>query len=230
MIQQWLGLPVAASAHAGEIDRLLALVHLLMFVLFAGWSAFFVWVLVRFRRSRSPRADYDGLRRHTPTWLEAGVACAELLLLGVIALPLWSQRVGAVPADSSVVRVRVVAEQFAWNVHYPGPDGVFGRTDPALVSPTNPLGLDPNDPAGRDDVTTVNELDVPLGRTVLVQLSSKDVIHSFGIPAMRVKQDAVPGLVVPVWFVPTRVGEFDIACSQLCGLAHYRMRGILRVR
>ena len=124
--------------------------------------------------------------------------------------------------------IRVVAEQFAWNAHYPGRDGLFGRTDVKLLAPENPLGLDTRGD-GRDDVTTINEIVIPVGRPVIVQLSAKDVIHSFGIPAMRIKQDANPGMMTPVWFTPTLTGEFDIACSQLCGLGHYRMRAILKV-
>jgi cytochrome c oxidase subunit 2 len=134
------------------------------------------------------------------------------------------------PAESEAVRVRVVGEQFAWNVHYPGPDGKFGRTDIKLVSADNPLGLDRTDPNAKDDVTTINQLNLPIDRPVLVQLSTKDVIHSFGLYEMRVKQDAVPGMQIPVWFIPNRAGEYEITCSQLCGLGHFRMRGFVTVQ
>ena len=125
--------------------------------------------------------------------------------------------------------VRVVAEQFAWNVHYPGADGRFGETSIALVTPANPLGLDRGSPYGKDDIVLLGEMHVPVGRPLVIQLSSKDVIHSFGVPAMRVKRDVIPGLLASVWFTPTVTGEFDIACSQLCGIGHYRMRGALIV-
>jgi cytochrome c oxidase subunit 2 len=125
--------------------------------------------------------------------------------------------------------VRVVAEQFAWNVHYPGADGQFGRTAVSLVSSSNPIGLDRTSPFGADDIVTLSEMHVPVNRPVIIQLSSKDVVHSFGVPAMRVKQDAIPGVTAPVWFTPTVTGNFEIACSQLCGLAHYRMRGVIIV-
>ncbi|MFI5179626.1 MAG: hypothetical protein ACHQO8_13730, partial [Vicinamibacterales bacterium] len=144
-------------------------------------------------------------------------------------LPLWYKRTAAQPSLSGAVVVRVVAEQFAWNVHYPGPDGQFGTTSLALVSPTNPLGLDRGSPFGKDDIIVIGQLHVPVGRPLIIQLSSKDVIHSFGVPAMRVKQDAIPGLLTPIWFTPIRTGDFDIACSQLCGLGHYRMRGVITV-
>jgi cytochrome c oxidase subunit 2 len=124
----------------------------------------------------------------------------------------------------------LIGEQFAWNVHYPGPDGKFGRTDIAKVTADNPLGLDRADAAAKDDITTINQLYLPVNRTVLIQLSSKDVIHSLGLIEMRVKQDAIPGMTMPVWFVPTRVGEYEIACSQLCGLGHFRMRGFVTIQ
>ncbi|HET9359116.1 MAG TPA: hypothetical protein VFO58_05175, partial [Vicinamibacterales bacterium] len=138
--------------------------------------------------------------------------------------------VDALPAEHESTIVRVVAEQFAWNVHYPGADGVFGRTDIRLVDPENPLGLDRTEPPGRDDLVVNGRLNVPVGKPVIVFLSSKDVIHSFGLPQMRVKQDAVPGIVQPVWFTPTMTGEWNIACSQLCGLGHFRMRGIYAIQ
>ena len=126
--------------------------------------------------------------------------------------------------------MRVTGEQFAWNAHYPGNDGRFGRRDIKLVGADNPLGLDRTDPDAKDDITTTNQLNFPVNRPVLVHLSSKDVIHSFGLFEMRVKQDAIPGMDIPVWFIPNRIGEYEIACSQLCGLGHYRMRGFVSVK
>jgi cytochrome c oxidase subunit 2 len=227
-VLELLGLPVAASAHAGQIDRLLVLVHWLMAVLFVGWSAFFVYVLVRFRQSRAPRADHRGVQGGWSSWVEGGVLVSEVALLAVFSIPAWSARVDDLPDESQATVVRVVAQQFAWNVHYPGKDGRFGRTDLSLVGPDNPLGLDDEDDAARDDVIT-DRLNMPVDKPVLVMLSSKDVIHSFGLPQMRVKQDATPGVVQPVWFTPTRTGTWDIACSQLCGLGHYRMKGVYQV-
>ena len=138
--------------------------------------------------------------------------------------------------------VRVVGQQFAWNIHYPGPDGKFGKTDPKLVdAQSNPLGLDRRDPAAADDFTTVNQLHLPVGKPAIIYLSSLDVIHSFALQEMRVKQDAIPGMSTPVWFVPTvtsddmkkRKGDekwsYEISCAQLCGLGHYRMRGYVTI-
>jgi cytochrome c oxidase subunit 2 len=229
-MQQWLGLPVAAAADAARFDHELALVHWLMLVLFVAWGAFFVYALVRFRER--PGAVPSPARPAEGWVLAVGgiVLLAEIVLLAFYSLPAMNARANGLPAERQSTVVRVVAEQFAWNVHYPGADGIFGRTDLLLVSPANPLGLDLQDAAARDDVTTVNELNLPVGKPVIVYLTSKDVIHSFALPQMRVKQDVIPGTVQVVWFTPVQVGEWEIVCSQLCGLAHYRMRGFYKVQ
>ena len=154
---------------------------------------------------------------------------AELVVISVLLIPAYATRTEARPPAGQALEVRVVAEQFAWNVHYPGADGRFGRTALDLVSADNPLGLDRHDPAATDDITTVNELHLPIGRPVIVLLSSKDVVHSFGLPQMRVKQDAVPGLAIPVQFTATKIGEYEVACAELCGMQHYKMRARLLV-
>jgi len=301
----WLGLPEVASAHGAALDEINVLVHWLMLVLFVGWGAFFLYLLVRFRRGRNPRAEYGGIQTKAPKWLEGGVAVIEAILLLAFSIPLWSERVDAFPAEDEATVVRVVGEQFAWNVHYAGPDGVFGATRAELVdTETNPLGLDAGDPASADDVTTINNLYLPVDKPAIIRLSSKDVIHSFMLNEMRTKQDAIPGVVIPVHFEPTvttaemrenRVnrqlspgdrqrildsglhvvtdpGEsdlsagdllaaervralqdelgsdgfqtltgseaidwlrnrlnYEVACAQLCGLGHFRMRGFLHV-
>jgi cytochrome c oxidase subunit 2 len=167
----------------------------------------------------------------------------EAVLLIGFAIPLWAARVDAMPAENEALVVQVTGEQFAWNIHYPGADRVFGRTDIKLLDlQSNPLGLDRSDPAAMDDVTTVNQLYLPVNRPIIVRLRSKEVIHSFGVPELRVKQDAIPGLTIPIWFIPTvttaemrtRTGnpefQYEIACAQLCGLGHARMRGFVTVQ
>src|SRR6476660_7785992 len=230
MMEKWLGMPLQASTHAAEIDHMTILVHWLMLVLFVGWGAFFLFVLFRFRRGANPRADYAGAKGKFAKSTEIAVAVIEVVLLVGYAIPAWAIRVKAFPSESEAVVVRVIGEQFSWNVHYPGPDGKFGRTDINKVSADNPIGLDRADPNAKDDITTINQLTLPVNRPILVHLSSKDVIHSFGLFEMRVKQDAVPGLDIPVWFVPNRIGDYEISCSQLCGLGHYRMRGFLNIK
>jgi cytochrome c oxidase subunit 2 len=227
-VARWLGLPVQASAQAAQLDRITVLVHLLMVILFAGWSVYFVYVLVRFRRTRQPAADYLGARGSWSTWTEVGVAVVELVLLAAFSIPAWASRVNPPPAQGAIV-VRVTAQQFFWTFQYPGPDGEFGRLDPSLIGPDNATGIDRRSPHAADDVVSVNVMHLPIDRPVIVQLTARDVIHSLGVPAMRVKQDAIPGLTAPVWFTPTLAGTFDIACSQLCGLGHYKMRGTITV-
>ena len=240
MMNRWL--PPIASEHGAQIDSSLVWVHWLMALLFIGWLTFFLYCLLRFRRSRNPVANHTGATSHASSWLEGGVAFAEAILLVGLSIPLWADRVSGFPAEKDSTVVRLVAEQFAWNVHYPGPDGVFGRTLIEKIDvQTNPLGIDRSDPSAKDDVFTVNQLRLPVGKPAIVQLSSKDVIHSFNVPEMRIKQDAVPGIEIPVWWVPTvttaamrqQTGKpefvYEIACAQLCGLGHYRMRGFVTI-
>jgi cytochrome c oxidase subunit II len=240
---EWLGLPALAAAHGGQVDSLIGWTHVFMLVLFVGWGGFFAYVLVRFRRSRHPVATYTGVKSHTSSYLEVGVFVVEVILLFGFSIPIWAARVDHIPPASEALIVQVTGEQFAWNVHYAGPDGVFGRTDIKLLDlQSNPLGLDRSDPAAKDDVTTLNQLHLPVNKPVVVRLRSKDVIHSFGVPEFRVKQDAIPGLTIPIWFVPTvttdemraRKGnpefQYEIACAQLCGLGHAKMRGFVTVQ
>ena len=203
-MEQFLGLPPDASQHGPAIDHLIGLVHWLMLILFVGWGAFYISTLVRFRRSKNPTANYAGVKSHYSSYIEVGVLVAEIVLLAAFSIPLWSKRVDAFPAEKDATIVRVVAEQFAWNIHYPGPDGKFGRTSIGLIDTDNPLGLDRTDPDAKDDIVTNNNLNLPVNKPVIVQLSTKDVIHSFNLPAFRVKQDAIPGMVIPVWFTPTK--------------------------
>ena len=238
----WLGLPPLATAHGAQIDSLIGWTHVFMLILFVGWGGFFAYTLIRFRRSRQPVANYTGVKSHRSNYAEIGVAVIEAILLFGFSIPIWAARVDRMPATNEALLVRVTAEQFAWNVHYAGPDGVFGRTDVSLLDlQANPLGLDRTDPAAKDDITTLNQLYLPVNKPIIVRLRSKDVIHSFGVPEFRVKQDAVPGLTIPIWFVAdvttaemrARTGnpefQYQIACAQLCGLGHYRMRGFVTV-
>jgi len=223
-------MPVQAAAHAAEIDQMTVLVHWLMAVMFVGWGIYFIFVLFRFRRGANPVASYVGAKGKISKGTEVAVALIEVVLLVFYAIPAWAKRVKALPSENEAVVVRVVAEQFAWNMHYPGRDGRFGRTDIKLISAENPLGLDRTDAAAKDDITTINQLNLPVDRPVLLHLSSKDVIHSFGLIEMRVKQDIIPGMQMPVWFIPNRIGPYEISCSQLCGLGHFRMRGFVTIQ
>jgi cytochrome c oxidase subunit 2 len=230
-MSKFLGLPPDWSASGHQVDQLIVVIHWFMFALFLFWGSYFLYVLMRFRAGRNPRASYAGTKAGWSKFMEVGVVLFEIVLLVGFAFPIWTQRVTQRPPEDQATRVRVVAEQFAWNFHYPGADGVWGRTDPTLIdAAANPLGIDRQDPASKDDVTTLNNLYLPVGRPVILYLSSKDVIHSFFLPYMRVKHDAVPGQVVPIWFEPVKTGQSEIGCAQLCGLSHFRMRGFLHVQ
>lgn len=202
-----LGLPPEASAQAVRIDGAMMSIHWLMVVFFGGWLLFFLYTLVRFRNTRNPEARYEGLRSRLPFAVVGAFALCEGGLLVGVDLPLWMHLVKDMPSAAGTMVVRVVAEQYVWNVQYPGPDGTFGRTDPSRMSADNPLGLDTSDPAARDDITTINQLNLPVGAPVIVHLTSKDVIHNFSIPYFRVKQDAIPGQHVSISFTPTLTSD-----------------------
>ncbi len=229
-LARWM--PPNASEHGPALDQMNAYLHWLMAILFVGWGIYFLYVLWRFRAKKNPTASYAGTTKHYSTWVEIAVAAAEAVILLFFAIPAWANWVKVPDAAENPLQVRVVAEQFAWNVHYPGADGIFGRGDINLINASNPIGLDPEDPFSTDDIVSINQLHLPVDQTVSILLSSKDVIHSFGLPTMRVKQDAIPGQQVPIDFKPVMTNgddRWEIACAQLCGLGHYRMRGFLTV-
>lgn len=219
----------AASFHALQLDSVLYSVHAHMLLIFALWLAMFVYALIRFRKGANPEPRQQGVRGIWPAIAIGIVIAGDVVILAGLALPAWSARNEPPPRGTAPVEVRVTGEQFAWNIHYPGPDRIFGRTDATLINATNPVGIDRNDPAAKDDIGLLNVLTLPVYRTVVVQLASRDVVHSFTLNEMRVKQDANPGMTSRVWFTPITTGTWDIACSQLCGLGHYRMRGEYRV-
>lgn len=228
-ITKLLGQPEAASKHAAQIDHMNEVVHWFMFVLFVGWSIFFLYVLFRFNRRRNPKASYLGMTSHFSTHLEVLVILVETVLLLGFAFPLWSQRVDAIPPDSDaqVVKIRAVGEQFRWNFHYTGEDGRFGLIRPERISGSNPVGLVSEDPNSFDDFLS-NELILPKDRPVVIQVSSKDVIHNLSLVPMRIQQQAIPGMEVPIWFVPNREGVWDVICGQLCGSGHAKMVATMR--
>src|ERR1043166_1642678 len=229
LINEFLGQPPNAAEHGYQIDHILEFCHWFMGALFIGWSAFFIFVLIWFRKGRHPRADYHGVRSGISTHLEFSVVLIEAVLLLGFAIPLWAKRVNEFPSTKDAILVHVVGQQFNWNFHLPGPDGQFGRRDVSLVTNNNPLGLDPNDPAGKDDIVTTGELHVPVNRPVIAELSSKDVTHDFFLPSMRIAGDAIPGSLIPIWFTPVKTGTDEVICAQLCGLGHYGMKGTLVV-
>src|SRR5438046_8457260 len=196
LINEFLGQPPNASSHGLQIDHIIEFCHWFMGALFVGWSTFFIFVLIRFRRRRQPNANYLGVTSPISTHLEFSVVLIEAVLLLGFAIPLWGKRVNQFPPGKEALLVHVVAQQFSFNYHLPGADGQFGRRDVNFVSNSNPLGLDPNDPAGKDDIVTPGELHVPVNRPVIAALSLKDVIDDVFLPIMVVTVMWIPGFFI----------------------------------
>jgi len=224
-------MPDLASRHGAGID---AMLHYLLvsvgglFLTSYLALAYFIW---RGSGRQTIGVRLAAHRTEVLLSIALGAGMAIIAEGGVLAIgmPVWSEYFDAAPPADAVL-IEVTAQQFMWNVRYPGRDGQFGRTDPRLVDEaTNPLGVDRSDPIGKDDVIALNDITVPFGRAVRIRLHLKDVIHSFFLPNFRVKQVAVPGMTPEVVFFPTRTGRFELACAELCGLAHYRMRGFFNV-
>lgn len=223
MMEKLLKLPMVASEHGRDVNELVVLVHWLMGLLLVGWSIFFIYTLLRFRASRNRKADYLGVTGHASTWMEVAVAGIEAVLLLGFAIPLWARVASDFPSDKDSTVLRVVGEQFAWSLIYPGPDGKFGRQDMSLITSDNPFGFDKKDALTKDNVVQMNEMHVPVGKPVILSCSSKDVIHSFKVVPLRVTQDCIPGLNIPTHFVPTQEGKYQVICAQLCGNGHAAM-------
>ena len=222
-----LHLPVLASENGKPVDELIIYIHWLMIALFVGWFSYFVYCLWRFNARRNPKADHAGTKSHMSSYIEVGVIIVELVLLIGFAIPMWARAndVTKLPDRDHAVQIQIMAQQFGWNARYTGKDGKFGDQAMTLVKEDNLFGVDPKDEKGKDDVTVYNDLHVPVGTPVIAYVSSKDVIHSFKIIAMRVTQDAIPGMRIPCWFKATKEGRYQINCAQLCGNGHSSMTG-----
>ena len=220
------GLPVAASTYASRVDSALNILHVGMVAIFVLWGVFFTYCLIRYRRNAQPVASHGsskgGMISFAPDIM---VLAFEIWLIFSLGMPIWSHIKEEFPPASESNHVNLIAEQFAWGFQYPGADNTFGKRDPLQISSANTIGIDANDPASKDDIITLNELHVPIGKPTLLQMTSKDVIHSFFVPEFRVKHDVVPGMNLPLWFQPLKAGRYEIGCAQLCGLGHYKMRG-----
>lgn len=224
-------LPLAASTYASKIDFGIWLIHAAMVAIFVLWGIFFTYLLIKYRakpgvpavrEDETKHGAADELKSLLPDLL---VMVFEIALIVFYALPVWSRIKMNQPETEPKLKLELVAEQFAWNIHYPGPDGKLGARRSELVHFSNPIGLDKSDPASADDVVMGNELRLPVNKPVLITLNSKDVIHSFFVPEFRIKQDTMPGMSIPLWVEPTKTGQFEITCAQLCGFGHSLMRG-----
>jgi cytochrome c oxidase subunit II len=220
--------PAPISSDARAVDHQYQLTLWLTGVLFVVTQLALAFFVLRFR-DRGQRARFF-VGNNTLETFWAAVAVVLFLGLGAVGRKAWAE-VRYTGPEAGSIQVEVTGMQFQFVFRYPGPDGKFGRLDPALISADtgNPLGTDPNSPEGRDDIVTSGTLAVPVGRPVELLIRSQDVIHNFFVRELRLQQDAVPGLVVPVHFTPDRIGKYDIVCTQLCGLGHQKMHAFLQV-
>jgi cytochrome c oxidase subunit 2 len=214
------------ASNWGGIDHTLAITLVITGIVFVAINFFVAYTVIRFRYRDGARAAYQPHNKKLELWL-TGITTAGIVAMLAPGLLVYSDMIHA-PKDST--QIEVLAQQWQWGFRLAGKDGKLGRTDMRFVSATNPFGLDPDDPNAQDDVLIMgNELLLPVGHPVLFLLRAKDVVHDFYVPEFRVKLDMVPGLISRYWLTPLREGKFDIACSEYCGLGHYRMSGHVEV-
>ena len=198
--------PEDVSTYGAQIDQLFMVILWITGGIFVLVEGALLWFLIRYRHREGRSAVYlHGNAVVEIVWTL--VPACVVIYLAFASQRLWAQIQGPPPPHQ--LEVEVNAEQFAWNIRYPGPDGRFGTSD---------------------DITTINQLHLPLGQVVLVHLTSKDVIHSFFLPQFRLKRDAVPGITGRVWLQATKPGHDEIVCAELCGIGHYRMRGFVTIQ
>jgi cytochrome c oxidase subunit 2 len=189
---------------------------------FVAVNLFLAYAIIRYRHRQGNKAHYEPENKKLEWWL-TGLTSVGIAAMLAPGLKVWAKFV-TVPEDAA--QVEVVGQQWAWSYRFPGRDGLLGKADNRLISADNPFGMDPNDPVGQDDVLVSHpQLHLPVDKPVKFVLRAKDVNHQFAVPQFRVKMDMVPGMVTYFWLTPTRTGEFDILCEQLCGVAHFAMRG-----
>ena len=215
----WWWTPIASNW--GFIDSTIIITFWITGVVFVGVILFMAFCIIKYRRGRGNRAAYEPENKKLEWWLTGltTVGVAGMLAPGLIV---WNQFV-TVPDDA--ISIEALGQQWQWSYRYPGKDGKLGTTNVRLIDGDNPFGINPEDPAGRDDVLVEgDDLHVPMGKPIRMLLRSIDVLHNFYVPEFRAKMDLVPGAVTYFWFTPTRPGTFDVLCFELCGVGHHAMR------
>jgi cytochrome c oxidase subunit II len=222
--------PASITEHGPALDRQFFITILVVGVSFTAAQVGLGWMVWKYRDTG--KAGDRGLYTHGSNRLEViwtVITAVVFITLGIMGQSVWAQlRLHDAPAGS--YSVEVVAQQFQWNFHYPGKDNVFGKTDPKLIddSALNFIGIDESDPNARDDSVTA-ALAIPVNRPVELRLRSKDVIHNIWVPPLRFKQDLVPGMEIKVHFTANKVGKYELACAELCGQLHFKMKSFLLV-
>ncbi|NIB39907.1 cytochrome c oxidase subunit II [Pseudomaricurvus alkylphenolicus] len=216
----WWSTPVASNW--GHIDDTLVITGLITGVVFIAVNIFIAVAIIRYRHREGHKADYQPENKKLE-WTLIGLTTLGIVGMLAPGLFVYSEFVD-VPEEAD--HFEVVGQQWQWSFRFPGEDGVLGHADNRFITPDNPFGLKPDDPNGADDrLVLSNEVHLPLNRPVKVLMRSKDVLHDFYVPQFRAKMDLVPGTVSYFWFTPTRPGQFEILCAELCGVGHYNMRG-----
>jgi cytochrome c oxidase subunit II len=216
----WWWTPIASNWH--YIDQTLIITFWITGAAFVAVVGFMAWCVFRYRHRPGLTAHYEPENKKLELWLTVATALGVVAMLAP-GLFVWSQFV-TVPHDAT--EIEIVGQQWRWSYRLPGKDGRLGTSDVRLISDTNPLGLNPDDPAGQDDVVIdAEDLHLPIDRPVKVLLRSIDVLHDFYVPEFRSKMDMIPGSVTYFWFTPTRTGSFEALCAELCGIGHPMMRG-----
>ena len=222
-------LPPTISEHGPRLDSQFTITIIVVGVAFTAAQLGLGWMVWRYRdTANQERALYThGSARLEVVWTV--VTAVVFVSMAVMGQRVWASLHLTAPPPGAY-QIEVVAQQFQWNFHYPGKDGVFGRTDPRLIDDAslNFIGLDPSDPNGKDDAVT-SSMAIPVNRPVELILRSKDVTHSFWVPPLRFKQDLVPGMAIHVHFTATKVGKYELACAELCGQLHFKMRAYMLV-
>jgi cytochrome c oxidase subunit 2 len=224
VLSPWWWTPIASNWD--YIDHTLIITFWITGAVFTAVVLFMAYCVWRFRHKEGSKADYEPESKRLETWLTVitGIGVAAMLAPG---LYVWAQFV-TVPDDAT--DVEVVAQQWQWSYRLPGADGKLGTSDNRLAGAENPLGINPNDPNGQDDVVVeAADLHLPIGKPVKMLLRSIDVLHDFYVPEFRAKMDMIPGSITYFWFTPTRTGTFEVLCAELCGTGHGFMRGIVMI-
>ena len=222
--------PAAISEHAPALDRQFLITIIVVGIAFTAAQVGLGWMVWKYRDTgnAASRAVYShGSNRLEVIWTV--ITAVIFITLGLMGQSVWaSLRLHDAPPGSYTVEV--VAQQFQWNFHYAGKDGKFGRTDPKFIDDgsLNFVGLDNTDASAADDIVT-STIAIPVNRPVELRLRSKDVIHNFWVPQLRFKQDLVPGMEIKVHFTANKIGSYELACAELCGQLHFKMRAFMLV-
>lgn len=223
-LNPWWTTPLASNWQA--MDDTLTITLVITGIFFVAINLFVVYTLLRFRHRDGRRAAHEPENKKLERWLIGGTSVGIMALLAP-GLVVYANYVRS-PHDA--MELEVLGQQWQWHFRLPGADGKFGATDARFVKGGNPFGLDPDDPAGQDDIlVAANEVHLPLGKPVLVLARSHDVLHDFFVPPFRARMNTVPGQVSRFWFTPTLAGRYEALCAQLCGVGHPNMRGFVVV-